>query len=144
MKHVSRRHLRADMAVNFTKPVSGTYMHFKTYYKYSIYRPIAIDMWEEVCGWFDGTGKSYFLDLTLKLLYSFAGVETNVNHPCPYVGYHYLRFKNISVDQMSKFDYFMPSGRYRIDGELFESDKKTIIASLKFYLSVSDNRIEQY
>lgn len=143
VKHVSRRHLRFDVAANLTKSLSQAYMHFIVYYKYNTYKKYAIDLWEDPCAWMAGTGKSYFMDWTYKRIQNYSGTETNINHKCPYSGYNYFKINNVSVDRFP-LEQLMPSGRYRIDGVLTEADKKTVIASGKVYASVSDHRIEQY
>lgn len=143
VRHIGRRRLRFDLAANITKPMTGAYMHLVAYYKYNTYRRIAVNHWEDGCGWLNGTAKSFFLDWTLKRVQNYIGADTNINHPCPYEGYTYLKINNISVDHFP-LEPLMPSGRYRLDINITESDKKTSIFSAKLYMSVSDHRIEQY
>ncbi|XP_031629087.1 uncharacterized protein LOC116344614 [Contarinia nasturtii] len=146
IRHVSRRHVRVDVALNLTKPVKEALMHIVLYYKYNTYQRFAINLWEDACFWISHMKKSFFLDWTLKRFFNLPtniNNITNINHPCPYEGFVYVKINNVSVDQFP-FEQFIPSGRYRLDVDFTRHDKKTLYASAKLYFSVSDLRIEQF
>ena len=41
-------------------------------------------------------------------------------------------------------EQFVPSGRYRLDVNMTEGNKKNVIFMAKLYIAVSDHRIEQF
>ena len=139
IKHVSRRHLRIHLELNLTRPLRGVHVHSVAYYKYNTYQRWAINLWEDVCGWLNGTKRSYFMDFTVKKVLNYS----NFNHPCPYEGNMFLKVKNISEDNFP-FEHLVPSGRYRLDVNLTEENKEKVIVMLQLFASVSDHRIEQY
>lgn len=138
IRHVSRRQLRIWIDGNLTQPLYEARAHYILYYKYNTYQKYAIELREDICGWLNGTKHSYFMDWTVKKVINYS----NFNHSCPYMGNVFLKVKNISIDRFP-FEPLIPSGRYRLDFNLTETNKKNVFMA-KLYFSVSDYRIEQY
>lgn len=138
IKYIDRNgNLKIDAWMNISKSIDNVWIHAVPYYRYNTYHRIANELWEKPCDWLAGTTKSYIMDWTVGRMLKY----TNLNHTCPYVGRMYFKVANIS---MSNFPIppIMPSGRYRVDVELTESDRKNVLASAQFYSSISDHRIE--
>lgn len=139
MKHISRKNLRIDFQINLTEPVHDIWVHTVFYHKYNTYQKFPIDLWENVCDWLAGKSKSYVLDWTIGRVRRFA----NLNHPCPYEGLVYLKINNVSIDKFP-IEPLLPSGRYRMDVNFTEGNRKKTYVESKFFFSISDHRIEQY
>lgn len=116
------------------------WVHTVFYYKYAYtYQKYAIDLWENMCDWLGKKTKSYLLDWTIGRAQRY----TNINHSCPYEGVVYLKADNISIKQFP-IEPLLPSGRYRMDINITEGNRKTSIFVGKVFFSISDHRIEQY
>lgn len=130
--------------VNFdgiaVEPIKEIYIHTVFYYKYMTYRKFPIDIWEELCGWLDSKRKSFFLDIALKKVFEFVKHDGNLS--CPLIGEYAVRIKTQSTTVLN-VPSMVPSGRYRIDVNVTESDRNNVIAITSTYVSNSDNRIEQ-
>lgn len=133
--------MKVDMRVNLSKPVKDIWVHVEPYYKYQTYVRIAGYIWENPCDWMSGKTKSIFLDWTLGLALKLPNIHTNINHTCPFSGYNYFKFDNISVQQFA-FPQLVPSGRYRLNVNLTESDRSKVLGGCVLYVSVSDHRVE--
>lgn len=81
--------------------------------------------------------KSYLLQWSLGKLQQFS----NVNHPCPYNGTVYTKINSIS-DRELQFEPLVPSGRYRIDVNVTNENRKIPLFIGQVFFSVSDHRIE--
>lgn len=136
---ISRKAMKFDIVGHLNHPVKSAFMHTVLYYRYNTYKKYAWDLWEDFCGYLDGSKKSYFLDFTLKRVLNF----TNVNRPCPFEGDVFVKINNISLEKLP-FEPLLPAGRYRLDINFTDSSKKHIIFTSKLFGSVSDHRIERY
>lgn len=65
---------------------------------------------------------------------------SNVSHKCPYDGFVYVKADNVSIDEFAYPD-LLPSGRYRIDTTVFESNER-ILFNISLYFSISDHRLD--
>lgn len=71
--------------------------------------------------------------------------DTNFSKQCPYVGTMYIKNAHLSYRKMGfALKHLVPAGRYLVDLLLMHKDRQTIYLSIKTYLSISDNRIEQF
>lgn len=114
------------------------WVHGAPYYRYNTYQRTANELWENLCGWFDGSTKSYIMDWSVGRMLKY----TNFNHTCPYLpGKVFFKVDNISVDAFP-LPPIMPAGRYRVDITLTENNRTKVLGSAKFYFSISDHRIE--
>lgn len=127
------------MSAMVIKPITEGMVHVSAYYKYNgiSYKKFPIDLWEDICGWFDKRSKSFYMEWVMKDLIQYTNVKK-----CPVDGYIYLKANNISVD--SFYLPFMPSGRYRIDVVLTHNDRKTLLGMGRIHLNIPDNRIEKF
>lgn len=117
-------------------------MHTVFYHKFSYtYQKYAIDLWENMCDWLAKKTKSYSLDWTIGRVRRQR--YTNINHPWPYEGVVYVKIDNISIQQFP-IEPLLPSGRYRMDIDITEANRKTTIFVSQVFFSISDHRIEQY
>lgn len=140
MKHISRRQLKIDIQLNFTKPVHKAYLHTQVYFRYMTYQKFPISLWDDMCGWFVGKRRSFIMDWTLGKMLKYS----NLNHSCPYFGHIFVKVDNISMDSFV-FEQLIPAGRFRIDFNLTDEYRsKTPMFMGKLFASVSDNRIEQF
>lgn len=137
IKYIDRNHLKIDARLNASKSVENMWIHAAPYYRYNTYQRIANELWENPCAWFAGTTKSYIMDWTVGRMLKY----TNFNHTCPYSGQVYFKVDNISINAFP-LPPIMPSGRYRVDVEVTEKDRRNILASAQFFFSISDHRIE--
>lgn len=141
VKYVSRDHLKFNVSVNLSEPLNDDWMHTVANYKFNqfSYQRFAIDFWDNACDWISGKSKSLVLDLTFGRVLNYS----NVNHPCPYEGHVFLKVDNISIKHFP-MEPLIPSGRYRVDANLTDGNRKKVLAMASMYLSVSDHRIERF
>lgn len=136
VKYIDRNNLKIDVWGNISEPIENAWINIEPYYKYNTYTRIAGYIWENICEWFTGK-KSFILDYTIGSILNYS----NFNHVCPYIGYIYFKTNNISINTF-EFPQLVPSGRYRVDFNLTEGDRKRILIHGKLYFSISDHRIE--
>lgn len=110
---------RVYLQLNFSEPIHALYLHVVLHRMSAtgVYRKFAIDFWENVCGWLDGTVKSSLLDATIGKTLNYS--ETNINHKCPFEGYVYVKTANLSLSKFPIANINMdlvPTGSYRADG----------------------------
>lgn len=161
-----RVHLEANLTEPLHKLWSHTVVYYK--YSSNVYRKFPIDgnvfcfihfqfrlnlmireklnsrtqtipVWEDFCGWFNGSSKNYFIDQTLGVLQN----SSNLNHKCPFDGYVYIKNDNITFNSF-KFEQFIPSGRYRIEANMVEGYRGQWMATMYQYLTVSDVRVDVF
>lgn len=129
--------MSVDVWANITQPLNGAWVHAVGYYKYNTYQKIATEYWDDLCGWISGKSNSFLLDLYKSVILK----HTNLNHSCPYTGLVYLLAQNISVKELT-LPPIVPAGRYRVDFNFTEGDRKTPLVEGALYVSISDHRIE--
>lgn len=136
VKYIDRNHVKIDAWANITKPIEDVWIHVVSY-MFNTYQKLGIDLWENICDWLSGKKNSYIMYWGIERILKY----TNLNHSCPFVGHVYIKANNVS---MSKFDFttIIPSGRYRLDFQVAEGDRRKVIGGSKLYFSVSDHRIE--
>lgn len=140
LKHVSRTNLKIHVGWKLTRPVQSFWMHSVFYYKFNgiTFHKFPIDLTEDLCGWINGTGKSFAMDWSLGKMLKY----TNVNHTCPYVGPMWLKVDNIPEETLTFDNSLIPSGEYRVDYEMLESPASNPFLEASLYFSVSDHRLE--
>lgn len=139
MKYIDRDHLTIDVSCNLTEPVYNMYLHIEPYFKFNRYTRIAGHIWENICDWLGGKRSSFIVDYYVPIIVN----NSNLNHPCPYSGYVFIKFDNISMKTFA-FPQILPTGRYYEDVYITESygSKSKVLINYKLYNSVSDHRIE--
>lgn len=137
VKYINWNNLRGYGGIHFRQPINAAWIHGILYYKYNTYQKIATEYWDDVCAWVAGHRKSYYLDFMKPLIRNY----TNFNHTCPYVGLVFGKADNISV-QHFMIPQLMPAGRYKIEANLTEGDRKTVLTGGAVFFSISDHRIE--
>ncbi len=135
IKYIDRHHVKVDSYVNSTEPFNCT-LHALMWYKYNTYQRIGGEIRENMCDWLSGKHNFFVLNWILRRISKY----TNMNHPCPLNGHVYFKVDNISVNTFA-FPQIIPSGRYRVDVTMLESNQK-ILYDMSIYFSVSDHRIE--
>lgn len=138
MRQISHGYLKMDIVGNLNRPLHDIWIHSVTFYKYNTYTKYPIDLWENMCTWLSGRGRSYLLQWSLAKIQKF----TNLGHACPYQGLIYLKVKNFSIHTLP-FEPLIPSGRYRLDINVTDGSRKLTVFMGKLFFSVSDHRIEQ-
>lgn len=129
--------MKFDLFANVSKPVEDMWIHGVIYFKYNTYQKIATEYWDNPCDWIAGRSTSFLLDFARPVILKYS----NCNHTCPYVGAVYARSSNISAQALT-FPQIVPAGRYRIDFNVTEGDRKTLLGGGSLYASISDHRIE--
>lgn len=140
MKRISRDNIKVLVNISLVKPVKDVWVHGVFYHKYTRFQKFPIDLWENLCAWLSGKGKSYFGEWGARNLLNYS----NVNHSCPYDGNVIVKADNFSLKDLLNFEVFLPSGRFRMDVNLTEGYRKRVFFISKTYFSVSDHRIEQF
>lgn len=115
---------------------------FNYNYRYLTYKKCSIDLWEELCGWRNGTKRSYNSAWTLGKALQF--VKDNGELVRPLFGNY-----SVKIDRNSQ-DYFavapmMPSGMNLMHLNVTEADHKIwrmLLRNLFFY--VSDHRVTRF
>lgn len=103
-----------------------------------VYRKFAIDIWEDICGWANGTVKSSLLDASIGKLLNYS--DTNINHKCPYYDYLYVKTGNLSVKGFPIANIninLIPTGRYRAEAILSEKIYSEWLLATKVYFEIS-------
>lgn len=140
MKRVSREHIKINLVINLTKPVNDVWIHGVFYYKYNRYQKFPIDLWESVCAWLGGTGKSYMLEWTTRKILKYS----NLNHSCPYNGTIFVKADRLSLKDLLAFESLLPAGRFRLDINMTEGYAKKVFFIAQMFFAISDNRIERF
>lgn len=141
-KYISHTHIKVHLWANLTRPLSDGLIHIQPYYKFNsfTYQRFGVDVWLDPCKWLKGmTQFGFIFDWTIGRVLNYS----NLNHPCPYDGHIYLKFDNVSVNTFS-IEQLLPSGRFRIDGNVTDPTRKIVVASGSIFLSISDHRVERF
>lgn len=127
--------MKMHVQVILKEPLYDAWLHTVVNYKYTTYRKYAIELWENMCSWISGRSRSFVLDWSIGKVLKY----TNLNHSCPYIGHVYCKIDNISTNHFP-IEYLLPSGRYRVDLNVTEGDRKTVLVMAQLFLSISDHR----
>lgn len=130
------------LQITFTKPITELYVHSQVFFKYQTFKKFPVDLWEDVCGWFNGTRKSHIMDRTIKPVLKYVKYDWPLKCPLR-EGNFSMNYYNISISEQFAFP-LVPSGHYLLDTKFTEGDRKTTILKSQTYITISDNRIEQY
>lgn len=137
LKYIDRNHLKGDLWANLSQPIKGLWVHAIMYYRYNTYQKIATEYWDDLCKWVNGRSNSYVMTYLMPLLKKYS----NFVHPCPYSGLIYAKSDNVSVQALT-IPQIMPAGRYKVDFNYTEGDRKTVLVAASLYGTISDHRIE--
>lgn len=131
-----------DWELSLNRTYESLFVHIVAYRQFSNneYRKFLVDVWEDICKAVKGgTG-----NLLTRIVMEKTRDYTNVVRPCPYTpGIYYTKMKNMQMDTMN-FGQILPSGRYRVEGNLTSGFKGTVLLTAKAYYAVSDRRVEQF
>lgn len=95
------------------------------------------DIWEDGCGFLNGTTKSIVMDHSFGAMMKHPNTETNLKHKCPYVGEIYIKSGNISLDSFP-YQRLMPTGNYRVESISTLTKDGPWLSRGNTYFSVSD------
>lgn len=145
MKRISRKNHYMNFQVNVSKPVYSLWSHIVLYKQFSanVYRPFLVSLREDICGWLNGTAKNHLFDFAVAPMFKHANTKTNMNHKCPFVGFHYIKNDNFSLDILV-LEQLMPSGRFRADISFSSARQSPWIARGSIHFSISDVRVEVF
>lgn len=137
IKYINRNHIRAYISINLSELLYDFWLHIVYFYRFNgmTYSNFPIDRWENVCGWKGGTAKSYMFDWLIKKAIQYS----NFNHTCPYVA----KIDNMSTTNFG-FEQLLPAGKYRLDGNFTNGDRKNVIMMSKLFMTISDIRVERF
>lgn len=133
--------MRCNVWANLSEPLHDAWFHAVYYYRFNrmTYQKFPIDLWENICSWIGNKTKSYILDWTFGKVLQYS----NINHTCPYQGEVFVKVNNISISKFP-FEQFLPAGKFRIDINITSGNRKIVFAMTQLFISISDNRIEQF
>lgn len=117
-------------------------IHIVAYYKYQVFKRFPVDIWEDICAWFNTRKGSFFMDWSFKPALKYLKYDGELK--CPLKGDFLVSYNNISYNKEFPLIPLVPSGQYRLDSTLTEANRSIIIGFAQLYITVSDNRIEQY
>lgn len=98
------------------------------------YRMFVFDLWEDICGWLDGTVSSWTLDFSLGALMKQS--DTNMKK-CPLENDVYVKAANASIETLL-LDFLFPVGIFRLDATISQTHGGEPLAKGKIYFSVSE------
>lgn len=145
IKYIRRDRLRMNIWANFSEPIHDAWIHFVFYYRYNPtkYEKWAIDLWENLCDFLSGKKSGHLMDWTFGNF--LRNTNSNVVHSCPYNGQVYFRNDNISMSNFSNsIQQLFPSGRYRVEANFTDGNKKNVLIKVLFFFSISVHRIEEF
>lgn len=140
IKYIDRYHLKVDLKVNIARPIDKFWVYIRGFRKYSTYTENA-RFWINVCDWLAGKSYSFVLEWIVANLLNHTDAQTNLLHLCPFNGYNYLKFANISTEVFSRSP-MMAAADYRLRFDVYTSNRKTMLAGAELYFSVSEHRVE--
>lgn len=135
VKRIDRNHIKIDAWVNTSAPLSNIIVKARAFHKYNTYQPFGGEVSENVCGWLNGSFRSFVTEWIMPKMLRY----TNLNHPCPYTGSIYFKADNVSVDEYA-FPLLVPAGRYRLDLYVWDGDRDHL-GNISVFAAVSDHRI---
>lgn len=143
--HIGTDRVNVSVKVSILKPVSELHAHLVVYFKYQVFKKFPIDIWEDICGWSTGKKKSFLMDWSIGKYMDAVKYDSGEKFQCPMmVGNLSVNFHNISFNEHFPFAPLMPSGHYRFDITTTEGQKSILMAYFQLFISIADNRIEQY
>lgn len=140
IKYIRRDRFRMNIWANLSEPIHDAWFHFEFYYRYNptTYQKFPVDLWENICDWFEGK-RAHILDWTVGKVLKYS----NLNHPCPYIGHVYIRTDNLTTNDFP-IEQLFPSGKYRIDVHFTDGNKSNVLVKSQYFFSISDYRIERF
>lgn len=111
-KPVARNVYRHNMTFILTRPLNEGWVHFAMYYKYTTYNKFLINLWEDFCGFWRGSGGSPLSSLALENAMRI-GVNFSFKLQCPLTGKIMMTHSGLNMSQ-AVFP-LAPAGRYRLD-----------------------------
>lgn len=127
---------------NFTvkEPLDEPVAHVVFYYKYTIFRKFPIDLWQNLCEILNPKKQVQFFSSSFKPI--LPHIQHDGKLECPLMGSYAARITNLSLNQFD-LPSLIPAGKYRIDVNITENNRKNVILLTRTYVNVPDNRIEQ-
>lgn len=122
--------------------MDSLWSHTVFYYRYNsyTYQKFPIDLWEDVCAWLNGTTNRFLLKWISQIISKYS----NLNHSCPYYQVMEVEAERLKLNNFLLIEQLLPSGKYRGEINLTRGYKKEPIAIVKFFFSISDNRIDKF
>lgn len=133
--------INISFVIDIIEPVIEVHFHLTMYFKYQVYRKIPFEWSENICDWLNGKKRSKLLDVSLGRALEF--IEYDHKLECPLIAGNFsLKVNNVSLNEQFPMYPLLPSGQYLVDTVLSQRD--IVFVRIKFYMAISDKRIEQY
>lgn len=137
-KPVAPNVYRHNMTLILTRPLREGWVHFDMYYKYTTYNRFLINLWEDFCGFWRGSGGSPLSSLALENAMRI-GVNFSFKLQCPLTGKIMMTHNGLN---MSKAVLpLVPAGRYRLDIAYAEKKGGPAFIAVQYFFSISDLRV---
>ncbi|XP_055921164.1 uncharacterized protein LOC129952556 isoform X1 [Eupeodes corollae] len=132
-KAVNRTTTFIHVAGNFTKEVKTLLVHSQLFKKSEIkYRPFLVNVTDNFCDFFSKKVGGAYLRIVWPLIMPF----TNINHQCPYYGYHFI--KNLPIDD-DKLPEVWPVGIYLLKITFLDGPNNKLLTA-DVYFEVKEQR----
>lgn len=148
MKKISRIGTdRANVSLEFIilKPLIGIQFHVTIFFKKQVYRKLPFEYSGDVCNYWNKKVPSPVLDWTMGRVMRMNLVEYDHKLECPLKeGNLSIKMNNISMNEKFPLVPLLPSGQYRVDTVAWEGQRHAVFLRSRYYLAISDKRVEQY
>ncbi|XP_055844865.1 uncharacterized protein LOC129911178 [Episyrphus balteatus] len=116
VKAINRSTTLMNIIGNYTRPMHSFMINSQLFKKSEIkYRPFLVNVTDDYCDFMSKNKGGAYLKIVWPIIVDY----TNMNHPCPYYGYHYI--KNLPVDE-DKIPAVWPSGLFLLDVLFYEQN----------------------
>lgn len=140
--HIGSNLIAVNINVMLNEPLDDLHVHTVFYYKYTVFRKFPIDLWENLCEILNPKkGEFYLASSFSKIIYD--AIQHNGPLKCPLMGSYAVKLANVSTD-IFYLPSLIPAGQYRIDTNVTEKNRNNVLLMSSLFVSVSDNRIEQF
>lgn len=127
-----------NMTIVLTRPVTDLWVNYVLYHKYAVYQKFLIDIWEDICGFWNGTASSPVSNIVLDNS-KFLGFKYNFPFKCPIVGTMAVIHDGFNASNI--VFPLLPAGRYRLECRYAHSKKGQAFLEFKHFFQVSDLRV---
>lgn len=127
-----------NMTIVLKRPITNLWVNYVLYHKYTTYQKYLIDIWEDICGFWNGTAKSPVSSIVLENSTPL-GFKYNFPFKCPIVGTMQVLHDGFNASTI--VFPLLAAGRYRMECRYAHTRKGKIIMEMHHYLQISDLRV---
>lgn len=137
-KPVAPNVYRHNMTFILTKQLNEGWVHFVMYYKYTTYSRFLINIWEDFCGFWSGSGGSPLCALAMENVMRI-GVNFSFKLQCPLTGKLMITHNRLNMSKAVM--PLVPAGRYHLDISYAEKKGGPAYLTVQYYFTISDLRV---